>query len=73
MIFGTQLYSQTWDIPMWTNCDGLLLICFCFVGRDTSGCVSTESQASYIEAFHSSFRYLDDCLHFDKCYYKTLN
>ena len=64
--FGTKVYRQTRGIPMGTNCAPLVsdLFLFCYE-RDL---VLLENRADIIEAFNSTFRYLDDLLNIGNIY-----
>ena len=67
--FGNRLYRQIVGIPMGTNCAPLVadLFLFCYE-RD----LSDDNQADIIEAFSSTFRYLDDLLNIDHPYFKGM-
>ena len=60
---GTKLYRQIVGIPMGTNCAPLVadLFLFCYE-RDFMTSLSDVKQAEIIEAFKSTYRYLDDLL-----------
>ena len=66
--FGSNLYRQIVGIPMDTNCVPLVadLFLFCYE-RDfmLSFSGDTGTQSDVIEAFNSTFRYLDDPLNID--------
>ena len=64
--FGSKLYRQIVGIPMGSNCVPLVadLFLFCYE-RDSMLSLSEDNQSNVIEAFNSSFRYLDDLLNID--------
>ena len=58
--FGTKLYRQIVGIPMGTNCAPLVAdFLYCYE-RDFMYSLNHDNQADVIEAFNSTFRYLDD-------------
>ena len=61
--FGTKLYRQVVGIPMGTNCAPLVadLFLFCYE-RDFMMSLSDDKQATAIDAFNTTSRYLDDIL-----------
>ena len=67
--FGTKLYRQTIGIPMGTNCAPLVadMFLFCYES-DFMKSLSRGNQADIIEAFNSTFRYLDELLNTDNIY-----
>ena len=69
--FGSKLYRQIVGIPMGTNCAPLVadlyLICY---ARDFMLSQSDNNQTDIIEAFNSTFRYLDDLLNIDNPYFE---
>ena len=71
--FGTKLFIQIVAIPMGTNCTPLVadLFLFCYE-RDFMMSLSEEKQSEIIEAFISTFRYLDDLLNIDNDYFDGL-
>ena len=71
--FGSKLYRQNVGIPMGTNCAPLIadLFLFCYE-RDFMLSLSENGQADIIEAFNSTFRYLDDLLNIDNPYFKQM-
>ena len=71
--FGTKLYRQIVGIPMGTNCAPLVadLFLFCYE-RDFMTSLSDVKQAEIIEAFKSTFRYLDDLLNIDNPYFEGM-
>ena len=71
--FGTKLYRQIVGIPMGTNCAPLIadLFLFCYE-RDFMTSLSDVKQAEIIEAFKSTFRYLDDLLNIDNPYFEGM-
>ena len=59
--FGSKLYRQIVGIPMGTNCAPLVADLFLFFyERDFMTSLSDVKQAEIIEAFKSTYRYLDD-------------
>ena len=58
---------------MGTNCAPLVadLFLFCYE-RDVIKGPSRENQADIIEAFNSTFRYLDDLLNIDNIYFENM-
>ena len=71
--FGTKLYRQTIGIPMGTNCVHLVadLLLFCYE-RDFMASLSRGNQADIIEAFNSTFRYLDELLNINNIYFDQM-
>ena len=71
--FGSKLYRQIVGIPMGTNCASLVadLFLFCYE-RDFMLSLSDNNQTDIIEAFNSTFRYLDDLLNLDNPYFKQM-
>ena len=71
--FGSKLYRQIVGIPMGTNCAPLVadLFLFCYE-RDFMTSLSDDNQADIIEAFNSTFRYLDDLLNIDNPYFEGM-
>ena len=72
--FGTKLNRQIVGIPMGNNC--VLLVAeffflFCYE-RDFMTSLSDVKQAEIIEAFKSTFRYLDDLLNIDNPYFEGM-
>ena len=65
--FGSKLYRQNLGIPMGTNCAPLVadLFLFCYE-RDFMLSLSDNNQADIIEAFNSTYRYLDDLLNIEQ-------
>ena len=65
--FGTKFYRHIVDIPMGTNCAPLVadLFLFCYE-IDFMMSLSADKNAEIIEAFNSTFRYLDDVLNINK-------
>ena len=59
--FGSKFYRQIVGIPMGTNCAPLVadLFLLCYE-RDFKLSLSDNNQADIIEAFNSTYRYLDD-------------
>ena len=70
--FGTKLYRQNVGIPMSTDCAPLVadlfLICY---ERKFMTSLSDVKQAEIIEAFKSTYRYLDDLSNIDNPYLKA--
>ena len=59
--FGSKLYRQVVGIPLGTNCASLVADVFLFsYERDFMMSISDDKQADVIEAFNTTFRYLDD-------------
>ena len=71
--FGSKLYRQIVGIPMGTNCAPLVadLFLFCF-DRDVMLSLSEDNQSGVIEAFNSTFRYLDDLLNIDNNFFDSM-
>ena len=71
--FGSKLYRQIVGIAMGTNCAPLVsdLFLFCY-GRDFMLSLSDNNQTDIIEAFNSTFRYLDDLLNIDNPYFEQM-
>ena len=64
--FGTKLYRQIVGIPMGTNCAPLIADLFLYCSeRDFMDSLNHDNQADVIEAFYSTYRYLDDLLDID--------
>ena len=64
--FGSKLYSQIVGIPMGTNCAPLVADLFLFCNeRDFMLSLSDKNLTDTIEAFNSTYRYLDDLLNID--------
>ena len=61
--FGTKVYKQVVEIPMGTYCSSLVanLFLFCYE-RDFMVSLFDDKQADIIDAFNTTFRYLDDIL-----------
>ena len=70
MRFGTRLFRQIIGIPMGKNCAPLVadLFLFCYE-RDF---FLKKKQSEVIEAFSSTFRYLEDLLNIDNKYFDDL-
>ena len=68
--FGTNLYRQVVRIPMGTNCAPLVadLFLFCYE-RDFMMSLSDDKQANAIDAFETTYRYLDDILNINNVYF----
>ena len=64
--FGSKLYRQIVGIPMATNCAPLVadLFLFCYE-KDFMLSLSEDNQSDDIEAFNSTYRYLNDLLNID--------
>ena len=71
--FGTKLYRQVVGIPMGTNCAPLVadLFLFCYE-RDFMVSLSDDKQADVIDAFNTTFRYLDDILNINNVYFDNM-
>ena len=71
--FDTKLYRQVVGIPMGTNCAPLVadLFLFCYE-RDSMMSLSDDKQASVIDAFNTTSRYLDDILNIDNVYFDNM-
>ena len=71
--FGTKLYRQVVGIPMGTNCAPLVadLFLFCYE-RDFMMSLSDDKQADVIDAFNTTFRYLDDILNIYNVYFDNM-
>ena len=71
--FGSKLYRQIVGIPMGTNCAPLVadLFLFCYE-RDFMLSLSEDKQSGVIEAFNSTFRYLDDLLNIDNNFFDSM-
>ena len=71
--FGTKLYRQVVGIPMGTNCAPLVadLFLFCYE-RDFMMSLSDDKQADVIDAFNTTFRYLDDILNINNVYFDNM-
>ena len=61
--FGSKLYRQIVGIPIGTNCAPLVPDLFLFYyERDFTFSLSEDNQSDVIEAFDSTYRYVDDLL-----------
>ena len=71
--FGSKLYRQIVGIPMDTNCASLVadLFMFCYE-TDFMLSFSEDTQSDVIEAFNSTFRYLDDLLNIDNNFFDSM-
>ena len=71
--FGSKLYRHIVGIPMGTNCAPLVadLFLFCYE-RDFKLSLSENNQSDVIEAFNSTFRYLDDLLNIDNNFFDSM-
>ena len=71
--FDTKLYRQVVGIPMGTNCAPLVadLFLFCYE-RDSMMSLSDDKQASVIDAFNTTSRYLDDILNINNVYFDNM-
>ena len=71
--FGSKLYRHIVGIPMGTNCVPLVadLFLFCYE-RDFMLSLSDDNQSDVIEAFNSTFRYLDDLLNIDNNFFDSM-
>ena len=71
--FGSKLYRLIVGISMGTNCALLVANLFLFCHeRDFMLSVSEDNQSDVIEAFNSSFRYLNDLLNIDNNYFDSM-
>ena len=64
---------QTVSITMGTNCAPLVadFFLFCFE-RGSMASLSYDKKAEIIQAFNSTFRYLDDLLNIDSPYFESM-
>ena len=71
--FGSKLYRQIVGIPMGTICAPLVadLFLLCYE-RDFMLSFSEDNQSDVIEAFNSTFRYLDDLLNIDNNFFDSM-
>ena len=71
--FGTKLYRHVVGIPLGTNCAPRVahLFLFCYE-RDFMMSLSDDTQAGVIDAFNTTFRYLDDILNNDNVYFDNI-
>ena len=67
--FGSKLYREIMGIPIGTNCAHLVtdLFLFCYE-IDFMLSLSDNNQTDIVEAFNSTFRYLDDLLNIENPY-----
>ena len=73
MRFGIKLYRQIVGIPMGSNCAPLVADLFLYYyERDFVKTLYQDNQADDIEAFNSTFRYLDDILNIDNPYFEGM-
>ena len=70
---GSKIYRQIVGIPMGTNCTPLVadLFLFCYE-RDFMLSLSDKNQTDIIEAFNSTYKYLDDLLNIDSPYFEQM-
>ena len=70
--FGTKLYRQVVGIPMGTNCAPLVgdLFLFCYE-RGFMMSLSDDKTADIIDAFNTTYRYLDNILNINNVYFDT--
>ena len=54
---------------MGTNCDPLLLICFCSAMKGT---LTKEKRYDLIDTFNSTYRYLHDLLNIDNIHFEHI-
>ena len=59
-------------IPMGTNCAPLVADLFCSVMRQTSCCLFQMIQPKVIEAFNSTFQYLDGLMSIDNTFFDSI-
>ena len=71
--FGTELYGQVVGIPMGTNCASLVtdLFLFCYE-KDFMMSLFDDKPADIVDAFNTTFRYLDDILNIDNVYFDNM-
>ena len=71
--FGTKLYRQVVGSPMGTNCAPLVvdLFLFCYE-RYFMMSLSHDKHADVIDAFNTTFRYLDDILNINNVYFDNM-
>ena len=71
--FGSKLYRRIVGIPMGTNCAPLVadLFLFCYE-RDFMLSLSDNYKNDIIEAFNSTYRYLDHLLNIDNPYFEQM-
>ena len=70
---GSKLYRQIVGIPMGTNCAPLVADLFLFsYERNFLLSLSEDYQSGVIEAFNSTFRYLDDLLNIDNNFFDSM-
>ena len=71
--FRSKLYRQIVGIPMGTNCVLLVadLFLFCYE-RDFMLSLSDANQSEVIEAFSSTFGYLDDLLNIENIFFDSM-
>ena len=62
--FGSKLFRQIVYIPTAANCASLVADLFCY-DRDFMLSLSDNNQTDIIEAFNSTYRYLDDLINID--------
>ena len=70
--FGSKLYRQTVGVPIGTNCAPCAVL---FLFRYEKGfmlSLSDNNQTNIIEAFNSTYRYLDDLLNIDNPYFEQM-
>ena len=66
--FGSKLYRQNVGIPMEQIVPPLLLTCFCSAMKS----LTKEKRYDLIDAFNSTFRYLDDLLNIDNIHFEHM-
>ena len=71
--FGSKLYRQNVGIPMGTNYVPLVadLFLFCYE-RDNMKSLTKEKRYDLIDAFNSTFRYLDDLLNINNIHFEQM-
>ena len=71
--FSTRLLRQVVGIPMGTNCAPVVagLFWFCYE-MDFMMSLSDDKQADIIDAFNTTYRYLDDILNINNVYYDNM-
>ena len=71
--FGTKLYRQVIGIPMGTNCAPRVADLFLFCNeRDLMMSLSDDKQADVIDAFNTTFRYLEYILNINYVYFDNM-
>ena len=72
VVFGNQVFQQSVGIPMGTNCAPLLADLFLYsYEAEFIQKLVREKNKSLAVAFNSTFRYIDDVLSINNCYFHT--